>query len=154
MSQSWSVILWNMTSGGIDDGVQSLEDVHGLLDHPRHAGAAGDGSGIGDRLAARGLDLARHHLGRAGGAFVAARDAPAQCVAHHAGAFAARQQRTFLADAVGAARDQNDLAFQHAHGLTSARLPARSLAAWPMVSKRLGLFAPSSRRMRRWSKRW
>ena len=35
------------------------------------------------------------------------------------GAFAAGQKRAFLADAVRAARDENDLAIQHAHGITS-----------------------------------
>ena len=94
-----------------------LKRVHGLLDHARDAGAIGDAVGIGHRFAAGRLDLLHHLLGRARIAPIAAGDAAAQIVDDDLGAFLRRQQRAFLADAVCAARHQNDLAFHHAHGL-------------------------------------
>ena len=103
----------------VDDGVQAFEFVQRLFDHARNAGPARHDSELETASPPALRICCGHLLGGPGLAFVAACHAAAQIVDHDLGAFLRRQQRAFLADAVRAARDQNDLAFQHAHGITS-----------------------------------
>ena len=104
-------------SGGIDNRVQAFERVPRLFDYVPHARAAGHRIGIRDGLSTRCLDLARDDFCWPCRAFVAASNAAAQIVHHHASALARGQERTLLADAVCPAGDENNLAFQHSHGL-------------------------------------
>ena len=105
----------------IDDGMQAAEAVLRLFDHVPDRRHAGDALGIGHSLAAGRLDLVGGLLGRTGRALVAAGDRTAQVIDQHLGAFAGRQQRTFLADTAGPAGDDDNLAFKHAHDLVSSR---------------------------------
>jgi len=82
-----------------------------------------------DRLRRPGADLLRNLFSRAARAFVTAGDRTSEIVDHHLGAFLGCQQRTLLADAVCAARYQNDLASSTPWDYLRSIEPARSLAA-------------------------
>ena len=114
---------------GIDDRVQAFERVQRLFDHARDAGPAGYTVGVGNGLAAGLFDLLHHLFGGAGRTFVAAGNAAAQIVHHHLGAFLGRQEGAFLADTVRRPGNENDLAFQHSHEITSVSNSCRSLAS-------------------------
>src|SRR5690606_32359171 len=106
-------------AGRIDHRMQAAEGVERLLHHALDGAVVGHAVRVGDRFAAGGADLLGDLLGRGRGALVVPLQAAAQVVDDDLGAFLRGDQRAVAPDAVAAACNQDNLAFQCAHNCNS-----------------------------------
>ena len=110
-SHSASLMLVSMRSRRMPalliEDVEAAEGVDRGLDEPLGAVPVADVVGVGDGLAAHGLDLVDDLLGRAGVVALAVHRA-AEVVDHDLGAVVGQEQRVLAADAPAGARDDRD----------------------------------------------
>ena len=94
-------------AGVVDEDVEAAEGVDGGLHEALGAVPVADVVGVGDGLAAHGLHLVDHLLGRAGVVALAVHRA-AEVVDHDLGAVVGEEERVLAADPPPGARDDRD----------------------------------------------